>query len=288
MAWIIIEGVDRSGKSSVSEMYRKKGFEVIHMSAPDKRYFKPGYSGPSYLEDIVDLYNACAGKDVVFDRSPYGELVWPEVFNRDSMLTHEDIEYLQNIEYNNDTVKVFMYDENKEAHWQRCVSNNEPIDRRQFLLANRLYEDMVNRYNFDKRQLKDFQDESHESVHKSSDIAKNKGSDDGSDKTIRLERQESTESDPEQLQIQQIFRNSFDQKLERANAIRELIGLQIIKKKGVVFSQIENEIKVFLQKQLENIFLEQSEDSFTDDEVKILKIYAQRIKDRIDTQNSSH
>jgi hypothetical protein len=288
MAWIIIEGIDRSGKSSVSELYRKKGFEVIHMGPPDKRYFKAGYSGPSYLEEMVDLYNACAGKDIIFDRSPYGELVWPEVFNRNNMLSHEDIEYLQSIEYNNDTVKILMYDENKEAHWQRCVSNKEPIDRRQFLLANRLYEDMANRYNFDRKQLKDFKDESHESVHDSTNLSKNKGGDAGGDSIIGLMQCESTEADTEQLQIQQVFRNSFDKKLERANAIRELINVQIIKKKGVVFSEIESEIKNFLQKQLENIFLEQSEDSFTDDEVKILKIYAQRIKDRMHTQSSNH
>ena len=67
MAWIQVEGVDRSGKSSVAEMYKTQGYEVVHMDAPDKKYFIPGYSGPSYLEEMVDMYTKYSGKDVVFD-----------------------------------------------------------------------------------------------------------------------------------------------------------------------------------------------------------------------------
>jgi len=37
MAWIVIEGIDRSFKSSAAKLYEAKGFKVIHFSAPDKK-----------------------------------------------------------------------------------------------------------------------------------------------------------------------------------------------------------------------------------------------------------
>jgi len=106
VAWIILEGLDRSGKSTLAEIYKNQGFQIVHMEAPNKRYFKPGYAGASYLEEILEMYSKYAGKDVVFDRSPYGELVWPEIFGRQALLDDEDFEYLRQIEFNNE-ITVF-------------------------------------------------------------------------------------------------------------------------------------------------------------------------------------
>ena len=50
--WIILEGLDRTGKSSVADYYRQQGYEVVHMSAPDKKYSQSGYTGPSYTCNI--------------------------------------------------------------------------------------------------------------------------------------------------------------------------------------------------------------------------------------------
>ena len=65
MAFVILEGIDRTGKSTVAEVYKEKGFEVVHMDAPDKKYAKDGYTGPSYLDDLVELFISYSGKDVV-------------------------------------------------------------------------------------------------------------------------------------------------------------------------------------------------------------------------------
>lgn len=282
MAWIILEGLDRSGKSSVADMYKKEGFEVIHMNAPNKIYFKQGYSGPSYLEEMIDIYSTYAGKDVLFDRSAYGELIWPEIYNRQALLSSEDFEYLQQLEYNNDAVKILMYDENKDAHWQRCVENKEPLTRQQFIHATRLYEEMAKTYNFEKKQLKDFTkstqgDRSDKLSNSASSVEK---SDDRNASMSGILRSSDgpTSEDPE---LRGVAQSLLDKKLERANAIRDLLSAPIIKKKGRAFSQLEGDIKLFLEQQLENIFNEPKQDEFTDEEVKILKIYAQRIKEKL-------
>lgn len=282
MTWIILEGLDRSGKSSVSEMYKKEGFEVVHMNAPNKIYFKQGYSGPSYLEEMIDIYSTYAGKDVIFDRSAYGELVWPEIYNRQALLTSEDFEYLQQLEYNNDAVKILMYDENKDAHWQRCVDNKEPLTRQQFIHATRLYEEMAKTYNFEKKQLKDFTRNTESNrEYKSNNAGQSaeKSNDRGASMSGILRSSDGDGS--EDSELRGVAQSVLDKKLERANAIRDLLSAPIVKKKGGAFQQLEKDIKLFLEQQLENIFNEPKQDDFTDEEVKILKIYAQRIKEKL-------
>jgi hypothetical protein len=82
MSFVIIEGLDRTAKSTLANMYVQKGYKLIHFSAPDKKYSESGYSGPSYLEDLIEMMVSLSGQDVVFDRSHYGELIWPYVYGR--------------------------------------------------------------------------------------------------------------------------------------------------------------------------------------------------------------
>ena len=288
MTWIILEGLDRSGKSSIAEMYKDEGFQVVHMNAPNKVYFKQGYSGPSYLEEMIDIYSTYAGKDVIFDRSAYGELIWPEIYNRQALLSAEDFEYLQQLEYNNDAVKILMYDENKDAHWQRCVDNKEPLTKHQFIHATRLYEEMSKTYNFEKKQLKDFksQTKNKEPEAGSKENATDKpGEPDkkSNDRVVSMSGilRPSDRGESEDPQLRGVAQSLLDKKLERANAIRDLLSAPIVKKKGSAFAQLEKDVKLFLEQQLENIFNEPKKEDFTEDEVKILKIYAQRIKEKL-------
>lgn len=288
MTWIILEGLDRTGKSSVADMYSKLGFEVIHMNAPNKSYFRKDYGGPSYLEEMIDLYSTYAGKDVVFDRSAYGELIWPEIFGREALLGQEDFEYLQRIEYNNDTLRILMYDQDKDAHWQRCVDNKEPLTKQQFIHATRLYEDMAKTFNFQKKQLNDFAEQNSErnSSRSESDADGSSGSQptksnmrsNGSTGALRQPRPQSADEDPE---LSNMVQSQLDKKIERANAIRDLLSSVIIKKKGNAYADLEKDVRQFLEQQLENIFNEPKKDDFTEEEIKILKIYAQRIKEKL-------
>lgn len=126
------------------------------MSAPDKTMSQPGYVGPSYLDQMVQMLTDVNGRDVVLDRSHYGELVWPQVYGRKPMLTDEDMEILREIESNMDVTRILMVDSNAEAHWQRCVDNKEPLTKVQFVKARSLFSGVADKYGFERKTLKDF------------------------------------------------------------------------------------------------------------------------------------
>ena len=147
MSWIVIEGLDRTGKSTVADYYRAKGFEVIHMSAPNKKFSSPGYAGPSYLDETVELLMSKDSQNVVWDRSWYGEShIWPSVYGRASQLSEDELEIIREFEDRNQTIRILMFDPNVEAHWKRCVDNKEPLTRVQFDHARQLYSKMAHTY----------------------------------------------------------------------------------------------------------------------------------------------
>lgn len=293
MAWILLEGLDRSGKSSVAKHYEEQGYKVVHMEAPDKKYFDPSYGGESYLEEIVRMYSEYDGQDVIFDRSCYGELIWPNVYGRLPMLTEEDLEYLGHMERNNDASKILMYDSDTEAHWQRCVENKEPLTRQQFGRANIFYERLANDYGFQKKQLTDFEeivpdatgsndertvDEPLPTVgelHESNGNTDNNGTSNGTSSVGERGLLRSNEESDDNA--------SIEDKLEKANAIRALLSGKIIKKKGEIYDQLDEAVREFLQRELDEIFSpkQKPEVSFSDEEIAILKIYAQRIKEKL-------
>lgn len=264
MGWIILEGLDRSGKSSVAELYASKGYESFHFDTPDKKYFDLDYVGPSYLDECVDLYMSLSGRDVVFDRSIYGETVWPEVYGRKSQLSHEDVEVLQEIEDANDCQRILMEDPNFEAHWQRCVTNKEPLTRAQFNKGVAYYDRLSGMHSFKKYQLSDFE----EGLKQLEGIPK-KGT--------------KTEVAAKVTAKAEIAKNVTEQqrKLEQANAINSILTAKIIKKKGPIFENIEKDVRNFLQERLSIILgTNIKTKSFSEEEIYILKTYAQRIKER--------
>ncbi len=276
MAWILLEGLDRSGKSTVAEMYKKQGYEVVHMDAPDKKYSEPGYEGPSYLEDIVHMYTLYNGKNVLFDRTIYGEKIWPEIFNRMPLLNSQDLEYLRRLEYNNEAVRYIMHDEDFDAHWQRCVDSKERINRIQFAQAAVLYDKLAQEHSFEKKQLGDFDTEDAKALSKDeSDATPDKNTSSVGDIRQDLNKSRSTRHSGVSGE------RTLEEKLERANAIRSLLGSPLVKKKGEIFKGLEKDIKGFLEQELEEIFSESKKDIFTQEEVHILKIYAQRIKETL-------
>ena len=254
MGFIILEGLDRSGKSTVAEHYKKRGYIVHHMSAPDKKYFNPGYTGPSYCDELLDVYMKYDGEDVIFDRSPYGECIWPYVFGRNPKLTDEEIEVLREFESKNATRYILMYDSNVDAHWKRCVANKENLKRSQFVQAVALYDKMAIKYGFKKRQMKDFI--------KSKKIV--------SKKTTKEKIDEPVVSLKPSKSAQQL-------KLEQANAINTLLSARIIKRKGEAYDALENSIREFLQEKLGALFGSSSDKNFTEREVETLKLFCQRM-----------
>lgn len=293
MSWIMCEGLDRVGKSTLAEHYKKLGYKVIHMGPPDKKYFQPGYNGESYLEELVEFYQKHAGQKVFWDRTPYGELIWSQTFGRKQMLSEEDIDYLSGIERNNDAEYILMYDENIEEHWKRCVENKEPITRQQFGRANIFYERLVGSYGFIKKQLFDFpafkhirsgRDESRASKEILSDERELSKSSGNSDATWTST---TTTVMGEDISVRSVPRTSSDvgsieDKLERANAIRSLLQGQILKKKGGSYDDLELILREFLQQELDKLFTPQrGNQELTDEEISVLKLYVKRIKEKM-------
>jgi hypothetical protein len=272
MALIILEGLDRTGKSSVARHFESQGFEVIHMSAPAK-----GVGNSEYLDDMVQILTSVAGRNVVLDRSHYGELVWPGVYNRDPKLTEEDFEVLRELEEQLDCTRILMHDPNSEAHWQRCVDNNEPLTKTQFVKARALYSSMADKYGFVRRTLKDFPDADQplpptsQAKPNPSDPASAAGSAAGVSGATG-----NNKSGSDQVKTKEQL------KLERANVINEVLDKRIIKGKGPMYDEIERGIRTHLNSELGKIFgnAPAKTDIFSTEEVELLKFFCKKLKEK--------
>jgi thymidylate kinase len=277
MAWVLLEGIDRTGKSTVADLYKSRGYEVVHMAAPSKKYKEAGYAGPSYLDDMLDMYMQYDNKDVIFDRTIYGETVWPHVYGREPMLSEDDIEILQDFESRNSAQRILMMDSDVAAHWKRCVDNKEPLNNNQFRTAAALFNKMAHKYNFLPKELKDYKDV--KAADNKSDSAANK-----QESPLAKGQAEaaSTSTPANTLKlVAQPQEETELSKLEKANAIRDVLSKRILKQKGGTFDRLEEDLKNFLKTQLSGIFKEQqSQVSLTGDEISVLKIFCQRIKEK--------
>jgi hypothetical protein len=239
------------------------------MSAPPK-----DISGPTYMGDMVDVLTSFAGRDVVLDRSHYGELVWPGVYGRQSLLTVDDIEILREIEESLGVERILMHDPNTEAHWQRCVDNKEPLTKIQFVKARTLYSSLADKYNFIKKTLKDFPDAvqmSNDKDHTDNHTAKNLIS---SSVAVQAETDKN----------KGLIKTGEQLKLEKANIINEVLSKRILKNKGLLYDELENNIRQFLNVELQKIFGNGIASGFSNEEVQLLKFFCKRLKDKESTR----
>jgi len=278
MALIILEGLDRTGKSSVASLFESQGYELIHMSAPDKALSQPGYEGPTYLDQMVEMLAAIGGRDVVLDRSHYGELIWPQVYGRKGLLNEEDMEYLREIENNMDPLRILMHDPNNEAHWQRCVDNKEPLTKAQFVKARSLYSSMADKYGFERKTLKDFPD----AVQPLPANSKPQDSKSADAKTASGEASASSQEAGNNKGSEALAKSKEQLKLERANIINEVLSKRIIKGKGQSYDDVERMVRHFLNMELGKILGTSGPNntSLTNEEVELLKFFCQRLKDK--------
>lgn len=280
----IIEGLDRTGKSTIAEYYKKQGFEVIHMSAPDGKYKEPGYTGPSYLDDMMEVLTSSIGKNVLLDRSYYGEMVWPQVYGREPMLSEEDIEILREVEDSLEEVeRIVMWDPNTEDHWQRCVDNNEPLNKHQFKIANLLFDKLAEEQNFGKLTLGEFnalqkvedtngpeEEGGHEAPH-TSPVLNGEVEDKGEDMAP-----EATSA----VKDRQQDKTAAQVRLEKANAINKILSKKIIKSKDMYTEEVELMIRSFLNVELSKLLGEYQDSVFSDEEVQVLKLFVERLKSK--------
>lgn len=275
MALIVIEGIDRTGKSTLAKYYESKGYEYIHLGPPPKELLQPGYVGPSYLDMILDIIQDSSHKNIVMDRSHYGELVWSAVYNRNPQLSEEDIEILQEIEEASGVTRILMTDVNAEAHWKRCVDNNEPLTKSQFVKAKSLFATVGHKYGFitetyprllqSDPEFKEFAEK-----YEASNLPA---------QSAPIEYVERSDTDSQAPNsVQQVGPTKEQLKLERANAINELLSKRILKSKGAIFDQLEVEIRAYLNTKLGELFgaASQSAQEFTEEEKVFLKALYKR------------
>lgn len=238
------------------------------MSAPPK-----GISQDEYLGEMVDLLSSLSGKDVVLDRSHYGELVWPGVYGRKAVLDEDAIEVLREIEATMDVSRILMHDNNSEAHWQRCVDNNEPLTKVQFVKARSLYSSMADKYGFIRKTLKDFPDAVQPLPAKNNQV-----------ETVLPAAKADTQAvkaiDKVKNSGPSLEKTREQQKLDKANAINEVLSKRLIKGKGEVYDELERSVRHFLNNELGKIFGNATSSGFTAEETELLKFFVQRLKEK--------
>ncbi len=279
MALVLLEGLDRTGKSTVAAYFETLGFEKIHMSAPPK-----GTTADQYLQEMIDLLSSAATKDIVLDRTHYGELVWPQIYGRKPLLDEEAIEALREVEESVGVQRLWMTDDDLKAHWQRCVDNKEPLDKAQFTRARGLFSSVAQKYGFEKVTLqtfiKQFPD-AQKLVEEQTATALEQ-------KTLQVTSSGTVEVDTTQPAISTTRikyppgKSPEQHKLEVANAINEILSKKILKAKGSVYDDIESELRHFLNSKLGKLLggSSTSELSLTQEEVKFYKEMYKRAKDK--------
>ncbi len=276
MALVLLEGLDRTGKSTVATYFETLGFEKIHLSAPVK-----GTTPDQYLQEMIDLISSAATKDIVLDRTHYGELVWPQIYGRKALLDEESIEALREVEESVGVQRLWMTDDDLKAHWQRCVDNKEPLDKAQFTRARGLFSSLANKYGFEKVTLQTFLKQFPDAK----EIVDNSTAANLEAKTNIVNASDlATSSTQLELQTPTLNKKSPEQhKLEVANAINEVLSKRILKSKGIVYDDIENEIRHFLNTKLGKLLgggSSSGELSLTQDEIKFYKTMYKRANDK--------
>jgi len=276
MALILLEGLDCTGKSTVAKFFQHEhGYEVIHLSAPPK-----GTTSDQYLQEMVNLISAASTRDIVLDRTHYGELVWPNVYGRKPLLSEEDIDAIREIEESVGVRRIWMNDPNVEAHWKRCVDNKEPLNKAQFVKARSLYSQLAYKYGFESITLQQFIKKFPETEKYNNQESTTTTVTPSDDTTTVQEVNISEPVNP--IYAKHIPRKTPEQlKLEKANAINNILLKRILKLKGPIYDELENDIRGFLNDKLRKFFGDSSQElSLTQEEVKFYKTMYKRAIDK--------
>lgn len=249
MALILLEGLDRTGKSTVASYFETLGFEKIHLSAPAK-----GTTTDQYFQDMADLLSSAANRDIVLDRTHYGELVWPEIYGRKSLLDEEMIDALRDIENAVGVQRVWMTDNAIEAHWKRCVDNKEPLTKVQFTRARALFSTIAHKYGFEPITLQQFVTKYPDAK----EIMEQQNAQALENKTLQVTTSGDTTTVTEVDTAKTVSSTAAkypgktpeQHKLEVANAINDILSKPILKGKSGIYSDLENEIRSFLNSKL--------------------------------------
>ena len=226
---------------------------------------------------MLELVQRAATRDIFLDRSYYGEAcIWPKIYGREALIDEQGLEVLRELEDAVGTQRILVVDPNSDAHWQRCVDNNEPLTKVQFVKARSMYSSMADKYGFERKQLKDFPDAvqplpqaNKDKSSKSSDASEVVSEASNPSKEIGSNNDKSLTKTKEQL------------KLERANIINEVLEKRIIKGKGPMYDDVERSVRHFLNTELGKILgTATATPGLSNEEVELLKFFCKHLKDK--------
>ena len=106
---LILEGVDGAGKSTLSEEFRKKGYEIIH------RVYDPTYL--SFFETYRDLLIGMDDRTIL-DRSFISEIIYGKVLRGISRLSNQEM------------IELLKVTANKQGKVLYCYASEDIIVRR--------------------------------------------------------------------------------------------------------------------------------------------------------------
>jgi hypothetical protein len=92
MALIVLEGLDRTGKSTLAaQLAERLGCPILHKGPPT--------AADPFTEYLAPLagYRPRAGLNLILDRSFWGELVWPGVYGRETIMSLSAFEYIDDV-----------------------------------------------------------------------------------------------------------------------------------------------------------------------------------------------
>ena len=124
---IIIEGVDRIGKTTLAKKIAKRyKLDYVHVGINDPK-------------DYDFYYQTLRKRNVIFDRHFIGEMIYPSVFNRKKQLTIEEFKKLMQFSFEEEIKVIILYSDDHELLNKRMRRERYKQVRMQYQLINKAF-----------------------------------------------------------------------------------------------------------------------------------------------------
>lgn len=135
---IILEGPDGAGKTTLAEKIAKSSkYMLLHRSKPKTEEEKQNMMA-EYLQVIR------SGKNMIFDRCWYSEMVYGRIMRDDSCITYPEMYELERLLLKCGAILIYCTDK-PETLWKRCGDRGEDYikDYKKFLDICKAYDELM-------------------------------------------------------------------------------------------------------------------------------------------------
>lgn len=267
---IILEGFACVEKTKIAKMYEKMGYKLVSFPKPDKKFFDKEYIGSSYFESLMDIYMDVLlnNVNVVFDKSPLSEMFYARYDNRKPLISLEDYEELRSIEENHEPMRIFIFepDVNKHLNLYNKINKTKPLGIKTFMAMNAEFKTMAESYGFISKTTEE-----------AINMAKNNKKEEVVEEAPKPKEPAKSIAPIQNKQKDSKETIDVEYRLNVANAINKILKKRIIKGTGDICDGIELEIRKFLEAKVAALFNGQTQDTFDEKEINVLKMMAQRV-----------